>query len=169
MKFVTTKTETSLSDLARNVFDIHGSKATALNKQAQAALRQANPHLSERAKLPAGTLVVVPDVPGMDAARSQSLTDVSAELMAQLKQTLAAAKAVLEQSVENQKQAAEASAALVKSREMAALARQTPELQQRLAKIAEQAKARVKEIEAVKTVQLQGLAQLGKDLGKLTP
>lgn len=167
MKFVTIKTQTSLSDLARNVFDIHGSKTTAMSKQAQAALRQANPHLGERAKLPAGTLVVVPDVPGMDAAQSQSLTDVSAELMARLKQTLAAAKAVLEQSVENQKQEAEASAALVKSREVAALARQTPELQQRLAEIAEQTKARVKEIEATKTVQLQGLAQLGKDLGKL--
>jgi hypothetical protein len=51
---------------------------------------------------------------------------------------------------------------------LVALAKQTPELQQLLPQIAEQAKVQLKQIETTKTEQLQGLAELEKDLGSLT-
>ena len=168
MKFITTKTETSLSDLTRQVFDLQGAKTDAATKQAQAALRKANPHLGDRASLPAGTLVLVPDVPGVSAAPLQSLTGVGPEVAAQLKQALAGAKAVLTRSVASETQDAEASVSLVKSRELIKFVKQAPELQQRLPRIADQAKLQVKQIEAAKAAQLEGLAQLAKDLGSLT-
>jgi hypothetical protein len=167
MKFVTIKTETSLADLTHHVFDIKGSKSAAA-KQAQAILREANPHLGDLTKLPAGTLVIVPDAPGVNATASQSLTGVSPAVVARLKQALADAKAVLERSVSSETREIETSVSLVKSRDLIALAKQAPELQQRLPQIAEQAKVQLKQIEATKTEQLQGLAQLEKDLGSLT-
>jgi Phage Tail Protein X len=166
MKFITTKSETSLADLTHHVFDIKGSKSAAA-KEAQAILREANPHLADLTKLPAGTLVIVPDAPGVNASASQSLT-VSQEVVAQLKQALVDAKAVLEQSVTSETREIETSVSLARSRDLIALAKQAPELQQRLPQIAEQAKLQLKQIEATKAVQLQGLAQLEKDLGGLT-
>jgi hypothetical protein len=130
MKFITTKSETSLADLTHHVFDIKGSKSAAA-KEAQAILREANPHLADLTKLPAGTLVIVPDVPGVNASASQSLT-VSQEDVAQLKQALVDAKAVLEQSVTSETREIETSVSLVKSRELINLVKQAPELQQRL-------------------------------------
>jgi hypothetical protein len=167
MKFTTIKSETSLADLTHHVFDIKGSKSAAA-KGAQAMLREANPHLGDLTKLPAGTLVIVPDVPGVKASASQSLTGVSPAIVAQLKQVLADAEAVLEGSVTSAAREIETSASLVKIRDLVALAKQTPELQQLLPQIAEQAKVQFKQVEATKTDQIQGLAQLEKDLGSLT-
>src|ERR1039458_10478925 len=77
MHFITTKTQTTLTALTHQVFDIRGAKSAAAAKQAQAALRAANPHWSEVAKLPAGTLVVVPDVPGLSLSVSPLAAVVS--------------------------------------------------------------------------------------------
>jgi hypothetical protein len=75
---------------------------------------------------------------------------------------------VLERSVTSATREIETSVSLVKSRDLVALAKQTPELQQLLPQIAEQAKVQLKQIETTKTEQLQGLAELEKDLGSLT-
>src|SRR5215216_3589445 len=102
MKFVTIKSETSLADLSREVFEIKGAKAAATSKNAQAALREANPHLADLKKVPAGTLVIVPDVPGTKEAPAQSVGDVSVEMISRLRSALAAAKRVIEKSAETQ-------------------------------------------------------------------
>ena len=68
MKFITTKTETSLADLTGQVFAFKGARSTINPKRAQAALRKANPQLGKLTKLPAGTLMLVPDVPGAQSA-----------------------------------------------------------------------------------------------------
>jgi hypothetical protein len=75
---------------------------------------------------------------------------------------------VLERSVTSATREIETSVSLVNSRDLVALAKQTPELQQLLPQIAEQAKVQLKQIETTKTEQLQGLAELEKDLGSLT-
>lgn len=167
MKFITTKTETSLADLTRQVFDLKGSKPAVDSKQAQAALRAANPKLGNLAKLPAGTLVIVPDMPGVKAAPLPSLTGVSADVIAQLQQALAGAEAVLHQAVASQTQEAETSMSLVKNRAVINLVKQLPDLQPRLPQIAKQTKLQIKQLDSDKAAQLQGLAQLGKDLATL--
>ena len=169
MQFITIKTPTTLTALTHQVFAIHGAKSTAAAKQAQAALRAANPHWGDHAKLPAGTLVIIPKVPGIHAAASQPAVVVSATVAEQLKQVLAGAQAVLENSVRGETQEIKASLSLAKSRELIALVKEAPELRDRLAQVNEESKLQLTQIAAAKAAMLQGLAQLGKDLGSLNP
>jgi len=168
MKFVTTKTETSLAELGREVFEIKGARADTASKNAQAALREANPHIADLKKVPAGTLVVVPDVPGIKTASAQSPGEVSAEMISRLRSALVAAKRIIEKSAESQLQDAEATTSLAKDRELMALAKQTPELKERLSKIAEHAKLQSKEVAEDKQAQIQALGQLEKDLASFS-
>jgi uncharacterized protein YdcH (DUF465 family) len=168
MKFVTIKSETSLADLSREVFEIKGAKAAAAAKRAQVALREANPHLADVKKVPAGTLVIVPDVPGTKDAPAQSVGDVSAEMINRLRSALAAAKKVIEESADSQLQDAEATLSLAKDRELSRLARKTPELKDRLSQIVEQAKKQSSQVVEDKKAQIQALAQLEKDLATLS-
>lgn len=167
MKFVTIKTETNLADLTRDVFEIKGAKAANAAKNAQAALREANPHIADLKKVPSGTLVVVPDVPGIKAAPAQSLGGVSVEMISQLKNALTAAKGVIEKSSTAQVADAEASASLARNRDLMALAKQSPDLKQRLSQIAERAKTLANEVADDKNAQMQALSQLEKDLASL--
>lgn len=169
MKFVTIKSETSLADLSREVFEIKGPKAAAAAKRAQAALREANPHLADVKKVPAGTLVIVPDVPGTKEAPAQSVGDVSAEMISRLRSALAAAKKVIEESADSQLQDAEATLSLAQDRELSRLASQTPELKERVAREIEQAKIQSKQVAEDKKTQLEALRQLEKDLASMSP
>lgn len=167
MRYVIAKSETSLSDLTRRLFDVQGPKVAERAKQAEAALRQANPHLRDLTRVLAGTLILVPDVPGVSLTAPQPAPLVSPELATQLNEALAQAKAVLEQSVASQTQKAENTATLVKKRELKEAAKQAAGLGERLAQIADRAKARIKEIQTIKTAQTKGLAQLQQDLDEL--
>lgn len=167
MKFIITKTEMSLADLTGQVFDLKGSRPAGDPHQAQAALRGANPQFGNLAKLPAGTLVIVPDLPGVKAAPLPSLTGVSADGMAQLRQALAGAETVLKRTAASQAQEAATSLSLVKSRAVINLVKQTPALKPQFSQLAEQTKVQIKLAAADQAATLQGLAQLGKDLAGL--
>lgn len=156
----------TLSALTQEVFDTNKAKTAAV-KHAHAALREANPHWGEHTKLPAGTLVLVPTVPGLRAAASQAAPVVSADVVAQLQQVLANAQAVAQNSAVTAAREIEGSVALAKSKDLIVLVREAPELRTRLAQINEKAKVQLKQIETDKAAQLQGLAQLAKDLGAL--
>ncbi len=167
MKFITLQTKTSLADLTSQLYAFNAATADAEAAQAQVALRQANPQLGKLATLPAGALVVVPDVPGVNTAPLSSVTGVSADVIAQLQQVLAAAGTLLNQAVTNQTQSAETSLSLIKNRAVINLVKPLPDWQPRLAQIASQTKIQMTQLNSAKTTQLQGLAQLGKDLGSL--
>jgi hypothetical protein len=167
MKFIATKTETSLAELAHQAFDLKGSKSAIKLKQAEAALRQANPQLGHLAKLPAGTPVIVPDVPGVRTAPLPSLAGPSADMIAQLELALAGAKNVLRQVASSQAQESETSASLVKNRALVKIVKQMPGLQSRLTEIADAAKAQTKQMADDEAAHLKGLAQLKKDLSSL--
>jgi phage tail protein X len=168
MKFVTIKSETTVADLTREVFEIKGAKAAATSRSAQAALREANPHIADLKKVPPGTLVVVPDVPGIKTAPGQSLGDVGAEMIRQLKSALTAAKDVIEKSAAAQLRDADATASLVKNRELVALAKQRPDLKERLSEIGDRAKVQAKQVANDKKAQTQALGQLEKNLASLS-
>lgn len=169
MKFVTIKNKTSLAELTRDVFEIKGTKSATATKRVHAALREANPHIADLKELPAGTVVVVPDLPGIKRAAVQSPGPVNPELMKHLKRVLAGAKAVVEKSAAAQSEDAEASVSLAKDRELVALARTTPELKNRLSQIVERAKSESKQIAEDKKAQIEALAQLERDLASLSP
>ena len=167
MQFIT-KAPTTLTALTHQVFAIHGTGSVAATKQAQAALREANPQWGDQAKLPAGTLVIVPHIPGVPASASQPVEVINAATVEQLKQVLADAQAVLKNSVGSETGEVETSLALAKSRELIALAKESPELRGQLAQLPEQAKLRLQQIATNQKASLQGLAQLEKHLGSLT-
>jgi hypothetical protein len=167
MKFIVTKTETSLADLTHQAFDLKGSKSAVKLKQAQAALRQANPQLGDLAKLPAGTLVIVPDVPGVHTAALPSLAGPSADVIAQLQLVLAGAKNVLRQAASSQAQQSDTSLSLVKNRALVKIVKQIRSLESRLPEIADAAKAQTKQMADDEAAHLKGLAQLKKDLSSL--
>jgi phage tail protein X len=162
MQFITTKIQTTLMTLTHEVFDIHGAKSAAA-KLAQAVLREANPHLADLTKIPAGTLVIVPDAPGTKPAVGQSLTGVSPAVVAQLKQALTDAGKVVKESVASETEEAQTSLTLVKDLKRFDIR----ELRNRQAQIAEQANLQLEQIKAAGAKQLRGLAQLQKDLGSL--
>jgi phage tail protein X len=167
MNFITVNTDTTLADLTSQVYSLNAATAAAVS-QAQAALRAANPNLAGLAKFPAGTLIIVPDVPGVNATTAlPSLTGVSADVVTQLQLSQTGAQTVLEQSASSQTQASQSSATLARNRAVAGLADLIPDLQTRLAQIVNQADIDIKQVAADRTTQLQGLAQLKTDLGSL--
>src|SRR5262249_12122399 len=155
------------ADLTRQAFDLKGSKSANKLKQAQEALRQANPQLGNLTRLPAGTLVIVPDVPGVHTAPLPSLTGPGADVIAQLELVLAGAKNVLQRAAASQAQESDTSLSLVKNRALVKVVKQTPDLQSRLSEIADAAKAQTKKMADDEAAYSKGLAQLKKDLSSL--
>ena len=167
MRFITTKTETNLADLTHQAFGLKGSKSAAKLKQAEAALRQANPQLGDLTKLPAGTLVIVPDVPGVQTAPLPSLTGPSAGVIAQLELALAGAKNLLRQAAASQALESDTTLSLAKNRALVKIVKQMPSLQSRLPEIADAAKDKTKKMADDEAAYLKSLAQLKKDLSSL--
>ena len=168
MKIVTYQGERTLSELTHRVFDIRGRKAIERTRQAESALRRANPHLHDLKKLPAGTPVIVPDVPGIGIATNTPGLAVEEEVMAQLRQALAWARLALSKSIASESQDVKLTNALVASRELAALVKQMPDLADRLAQIAKEAKSQQADITARSASQIRDLSQLEKDFGQFS-
>jgi hypothetical protein len=89
-------------------------------------------------------------------------------MVKRLKSVLAAARTVIEQSAATQLQNADMTVSLVKSRELVALAKQTPDLKERLSEISDRAKLQANQLADDKKAQTQALDQLEKDLASLS-
>lgn len=169
MRFVTAKTESTLANLTRHVFEIQGRNVAERAKQAQAALLQANPHLRDLKKVPAGTLVLLPDLPGTSPFAPQAAASVSPEVVAHLKQAVAGAKAVLARAAASEAEDAATTLELAKSMGQMNLVKQAPALQTRLPEIAKLTKSRATEAAALNAAQVQALAALAAELDQLSP
>lgn len=165
MKIITTKTETNVSDLARQLFGAKAASADQL-KNAEASLRAANPQMDESAQVPAGSLLVVPPDAKISTA-AVSLPGLSAELITQLQTVLADASVVLENSIASQTETAKVSMALSKSRVVAKLLAAATGAKPDLKEIAAAAKLQLKTVQAENAAQLDGLKQLAKNLNSL--
>jgi hypothetical protein len=167
MNFAASKGERNLSDLARRLFDIKGPRAAELTKQAQAALLRANPHLQDLAKVPEGTLIVVPDVPGVQPVATGPMSAVSSQVVSQLRQALAGASAAIQRSVSAEKQAADTIANIVSSSDFKGLVKQQPDLKGHISEIVADTKARLKDAEALSASQTKSLKELEQALSEL--
>ncbi len=166
MQFVTYKGERSLSDVARRVFNIKGPKAAELTKQAVAALLQINPHLAELKNLREGTPIIVPAVPGVGAAATQP--GISDQVVSQLREALKDAESALRQSFSREAEEAKAMARLAQDKELKALAKELPEIREKVAQTVQAVEARLKEVSTRKKALTQGLEQLQKDTDELS-
>ena len=169
MRFIKAKTATNVADLTRRVFEIKGRNVAERTKQAQAALLQANPHLRDAKKVPAGTLVFVPELPGVTPLAPPAALSVSPDVVAHLKQAVAGAKAVLERAAAAEAETSTTTLELVKSLGQMGAVKQAPDLQSRLPEIAKLAKTRATEAATLAAAQAQALSSLAADLDNLAP
>jgi len=169
MRFITAAHDTNVADLTRRAFDFKGRNAAERTKHAQAALLQANPHLRDVKKVPAGTLVLVPDLPGAAAAGPPTALALSPDMVAHLKRAVAGAKAVLERAAAAETEAAATTQELAKSLGQMNLGKQMPALQVRLPDLAKLAKARAAESASSTAVQVEALTTLAAELDQMNP
>lgn len=166
MQFVTVRKGGSLNDLVGQIFHVKEAGGEA-RKQAEAALLQANPNLKDVQQIPEGTLILVPELSGMEtaatAAPSQALhTDAFATLssiIATLRQSLTAA-------TEADIARAEATQALIKSKQFTRVVEST-EAKSALAEVDKNSQSRIKASKALVQTIADTLTQAGKDLGDL--
>lgn len=168
MKFAISKGETNVAELTTRLFDIKGQGAAETTKRTEAALLAANPHLSDLAKLPAGTLIVIPDLPGAPVVRAPQTAGISPELDDQLKVAVKASSELIGRSAGFREAAVNATLEALKDRDLKEFAAQSPEIKAQLDKIAEVSKANLKESKAAAAAEKEAIAQLEQALSKLT-
>jgi len=143
------KGERNLDELAARLFPGSGPQA---HKQATDALLKANPQLADLGRLPAGSIVVVPDMPAaVNASVNEHVTAFASALAAQSANAAAQADATLK---------------LLGNSALTAAAARDQELAQRLTTISDNTKAALKDVQAQQATLQQGLAQLQEDLAK---
>lgn len=166
MRIITAKSETNVADLVRHAYAIHGRKSAELTRQAHAALVAANPHLHEQTKVPAGTLVVVPDVPGVGPYAPEAPAAAVPEVVAQLKRALVEAKAVLERAAVSEAAETQATLDLAKQIGHLSVLKQAMDLRNRLPELVKRAKSTASDAAALRAAQEQALAELEAELTK---
>ena len=168
MNFAVSKGEASVAELTKRLFDIKGQGAAETMRQTEAALLAANPHLADLKKIPAGTIVIIPDLPGSPAVRAPQTAGISPELDDQVKIAVKVSTDVVARSVGFREAAVNATLEALKDRDLKEFAAQSPEIKARLDKIAEVSKADLKESKAASAAEKDAIAQLEQALGKLT-
>ena len=168
MKFAVSKGETSLTDLTSRLFDIKGQGAAATAKRSEAALLAANPQLADLSRVPAGTLIVIPELPDNPPVKTAQTAGIGAEVGDQLTAALKELSEAIGRSAESDDQAVAATNELLKNRELKDFAAQSPGFGEQLAKITEAAKGQVKETKAATAAAKEALAELQLALGKLS-
>jgi hypothetical protein len=116
-------------------------------------------------KVPRGTPILVPDVPGVapipeDRPAPAPWDDLAKDLA----RALASAEVLLASSVKRQEEEHKQTTTLLAAREVRAAAREDPELQKQIDEIAAAARTRLEESKARAAEQAQGLAALAEDL-----
>jgi|SRR6476661_672195 hypothetical protein len=165
MRVTIYKGERQLSDLARRLFDLKGSKAKELTKKTETAILLANPHLRDLNHVPEGTLIIVPDVPGANRSDEASGLDFGAgQLGEELRRVHGAAQQAMKAGIADLTEEAKTSLELQKSPELKRLAEKDRTIPEQLAKVGAEAKKGLEEAKALTTMREQAFTQMGKDL-----
>lgn len=168
MKFAVSKGETSAADLTTRIFEIKGQGAAETTRRTTAALLEANPHIKDVTRIPPGTIIVIPELPDNPTVRAPQTAGVGDKLDGHLKIAVKESAGVIGRSVETREAAANATIEALKNRELRDFAAQTPELKEQLDKLAEAAKASVKDVKAAASLEKQAIDQLEEALKKLS-
>lgn len=166
MNFHTTKGGQNLTELARTLYKPESTRTPEADLKAVAALREANPQLPKDKVVPAGTMIMVPEVPGY---HYRPVSDPAQELAAaaarQLREVLGRLGDVLGSAVADQeKNEQETTRQLEKMTKDKVVLVPGKRIADRLKSIKGATKERAKALADQRTVQEQGIAQLGKDL-----
>ena len=165
MRFASFEGQPTVSELVDRLFDVPSRRASPLRKAAEQALRDANPQLAHLRKVPAGTPILVPEVPGVPVIREDRPPATPWEdLIKDLPKSLVTAHESVETSLRREQEAFERTTALLGSRELRAAAGEDATLQEQIEQVAAAATTRLEERKARAEAQTEGLAALAKDL-----
>ena len=170
MQFVTIKTAAPLEQIAAELFTVEAQRGGEATRQAAAALRQANPHITDLKTIPQGTIVAVPDKEGLTPRPAsdhptelpQPLSAGFAQLANALGTTGESLMAAQVQHIED----AKATIAQAKSKDLTKLI-DTDDLKAALAATVKNAQARIKTAEASRDALAATLKQARADLDDL--
>jgi hypothetical protein len=166
MRFAVTKGEQTLSELATRLYAFEGEPPAAAMREAERALTDANPFLRKPAELAEGTVLVVPPLARTEPSdETRPLTSVAGETAAgALHAALAGAAESIAQALKEERDQIDESIATLRSREVKALVRADPDLDQQIRRTTDAAKSRAAEIDALERYQREALSELGDDL-----
>jgi phage tail protein X len=163
------KGERNLDELVARLFPATTGRPQA-RKQATEALLKTNPQLADLGRLPAGSVIVVPDTPAaVNAGETvHPATFTPADFARLVNEHVTAFASALAAQSANAAAQADATLKLLNDRSLTAAASRDQELAQRLTTISENTKSALKDLQAQEATLQQDLAQLQKDLAKFT-
>jgi phage tail protein X len=159
--------ERTLDELATRLFPTMGAAPQA-RKQATDALLRANPQLADLGRLPAGAVIIVPDMPAAvnagETVHPATFTPAdSARLLNE--HVTAFANSLAAQSADAAAQA-DTMLKLLRDRGLTAAAGRDQDLAKRLTAISDNTKAALKDLQAEQATLQQAIGQLQEDLAK---
>ncbi len=164
MRLETFEGERKISDLVGRFHAISGRGAAAKAREAERALLEANPHLKEMRRVPEGALIVVPDLPGVNPARSRPGTGPSRPAFDVLRPAIERGSEAVAASLAQAAARAGEEAAALKDREVRAALREAPALEKAAAAAGAAAADRAKRARELQRLSAQALKVLADDL-----
>jgi len=163
MDVMTVKGEKKVSELVSRAY---GNLKMADAKRAEAAILRANPHLENLRALPRGTVVVVPAVPGVRAAATSDSEIPTADAIREIRGSVDVYQKKLNEALSNERAAVTALGELLKSKELKAAMRESPDAAKYVERATAAAKSRAGEVD-VRAGFVKGLSKARADLEEL--
>ena len=162
MKFAVSKKGETSVDLVRRLYSCASkSDLELLSKR----LLEANPTLKDPAKLPDETLVIVPEVEGFEtSAAAVTQADVAHSVVARLRKQIGDLGEVLAVPAARQDEREKAILAIANSSEVRKLVDREPDLQERIAKVAQHAVERADRVKKLRELQNKVAGEFESDL-----
>jgi len=162
VRFTVAKGEGDLAQLTRRLFEIKGPGAKAREKEIQASLLAANPHLADLETIPEGTPIVLPAT-GIEAPIKES-GSIAPTVLQLVKNQLGTLSKLLEEVRAGEVADLKEAQKILKSKNFGTEARQTAEGAKQLTEIATEASNRLNQLEEVKKPQEEAMNRLQTDL-----
>ena len=168
MRFAVLAQNETLDDLAARVYDVPAGAPAGL-RDAGKALAEANPFLRRIDQVPAGTVVVVPPLAGVEPTQQAYAPDALAvgALVNQLRGAVALVCQNLSSEIDAELADSKSVAGVARSREAKTAARELPELGDELPRLAEAAAARAEAARELQKYQVDAFARMEFDLDDL--
>jgi len=167
MRYAVAKDETDILELTARIFKIKGRGATAASRQAEQALRQANPHLRDLTKIKPGTLIVIPEIPDLPKLRGSQVVDPRNDSLTQAQLALEEFSEVTTKMVKGEEENIAAQLQALKDSDLRKFLVEAPEAKELLATLNESLKRRSKEIRPDAAAQKEGVKQLQDAIEKM--
>jgi hypothetical protein len=162
MKFTVAKGARDITELAHHLFEIKGPGAKTREKEIEAALLAANPHLSDTGKIAQGTPIVVPSI-DVETPIKESASAAPAVVKLVRNQLDGLRKSLEEGRTREIAQLTQTNK-ILKTKDFKAVAGKTAAAKKQLAQLTTGTGDRLKELNELKQNQNAGIDQLSGDL-----